>query len=179
MKKFKNPIAQKAYNNNLNKNNKKQNPINVSGSNFERVALNFISNEIPKLGIKFTTEDIKIDITNLSKVQLLNKKKLIPDVVFKNDKNKTLYVDFKYQTGKGTASGQVSSVAEFYQIIGQQVLFVVDGEYYTKETIERWNLRRKALKNDYYSYMIHLNDLIPFLKSWKNSNKKKLSNIIF
>lgn len=74
MKKFKNPIAQKAYNNNLNKNDKKQNPINVSGSNFERVALNFISNEIPKLGIKFTTEDIKIDITNLSKVHLLNKK---------------------------------------------------------------------------------------------------------
>lgn len=171
--KIKSQLAQKIVNKYKKNIYKKENPINESGNRFEKFVFNIIQENAQNLNIRFT-DSVKILSTNPE----VSNKTINPDFVVYNSKNKSIYIDAKNQNGKGNAHGIVSETAEYYQLYGKQVLFVVGGNYYTEEVISSWNAKRKALGIDFYSHMIHVNDLIPFLEQWRYSNMKKFSNIM-
>lgn len=140
------------------------NKRNANGTILE----NKVSSKIKSLaGFKSTQQYSVLYTPNQSAIARRKKSIVVDELITCLDSNKTLIAEVKFQTEDGTAFEKLYKNIYLFDKFKIQCLFIVSGDFYTKEFIDDMNYSFEAAGSLKYLYMIHADNLEEFLNMWK------------
>lgn len=146
----------------------KKNPINASGSKFERK----VNSKIKSFtGFKSNPQH-RILFTASESVIAFGKKSLVIDELITSEAcGKTLYAEVKFQNVNGTVDEKNFKNVYLFTHLKKQELFIVSGKFYNKEYIDSMNDSFLETGTLDYIYMVHESELEKCLNIWKEQPK--------